>query len=89
MYITWDEAKEKFKGKWVVLRNPDWADKFHMNLIGGELVGTADDMLGMEALVPDYDEVTQKDNVYLSKHTEEDTAVGLTYLGEFYHRDND
>jgi len=80
MFMTWEEAKEKYPNNWVVLKNPQFKDIFHMNLIGGEFVGVADDAVEMEKLIPMYN-TPDDPYVYLSKHTREDEAVGLLKSG--------
>ncbi|MCL2197570.1 MAG: hypothetical protein FWB80_01470 [Defluviitaleaceae bacterium] len=77
MYIAWEEAKQKYIGQWVVLKNPMYADQFHMKLVGGELVGVADDAVAVENLMPDLDD----GNFYTARHTREDEAVGLLKSG--------
>ena len=74
MYITWEEAKAKHKGYWVIFKNPEYADKFHMNLIGGEFVGTSMTQSEMFSLI---EETEASDfDVFTGRHTEEDEAVG-------------
>jgi FAD synthase len=77
MFMTWEEAKEKFPGKWVIFRNPKYADEdiFHMNLLGGELVATASKMQEMEDAIP------EDDGVYAVSHTWEDEAIGILKSG--------
>jgi len=74
MYITWEEAKVKYKGSWVVFKNPEYADKFHMNLIGGEFIGTTSTQSEMFNLI-EATEASDSDR-FTGKHTEEDEAVG-------------
>ena len=81
MYVTWNEAKEKYKGLWVVLKNPNYADEFHMELLGGEFVGTAKTQSEMFALVTEEDENKNPNDTYTGRHTEEDEAVGLLMSG--------
>jgi len=76
MYITWEEAKVKYKGSWVVFKNPEYTDKFHMNLIGGEFIGSADTEEDIRKLVPAITDDNDTD-FYTCRHTEEDEAVGL------------
>jgi hypothetical protein len=73
MYITWEEAKEMYRGKWVALKNPTYSDMFHLRLIGGFLMGTSDNADDAENLVP----MDDFDNDYVCRHTEEESAVGL------------
>jgi len=75
--MTWEEAKQKYPNNWVVFKDPQYKDKFHMDFIGGEFVGIADDMDSMEALMPDLDD----GHVYLPQHTRGEYAVGLLKSG--------
>ena len=77
MFITWEEAKQKYSNKWVVFRNPKYTDKFHMDFVGGEFVGIADDQEEMFSLIPDVDD----GHSYAPRHTREDEAVGLLKSG--------
>jgi hypothetical protein len=77
MFITWEEAKQKYPNNWVVFKDPQYNDKFHMDFIGGEFVGIADDMDSMEALMPDLDD----GHTYTPRHTREDEAIGLLKSG--------
>jgi len=77
MFLTWKEAKIQYPDKWVIFRNPQFEDKFHMNLIGGEVAGLADDQEEMWGAVPEIDD----GNYYLFRHTREDEAVGLLKSG--------
>jgi len=77
MYLTWEEAKKKYKGLWVVFRNPKFADRFCMELIGGDFVGTTGSQSGFADLIPRQDDGTD----YTVRHTEEDTANGLLVFG--------
>ncbi|MCL2387755.1 MAG: hypothetical protein FWC89_09450 [Defluviitaleaceae bacterium] len=77
MYITWEDAKQQFKNKWVVIKNPEYEDIFHMHLIGGEFVGIADTQSEMFNLIPD----TSDDDTYTGRHTEEENAVGVLMFG--------
>ena len=77
MFLTWEEAKQKYPNKWVVFKDPQYKDIFHMEFIGGSEVGIAADMESMENLIPDLDD----GHVYLSRHTREDEAVGLLKSG--------
>ncbi|MCL2198843.1 MAG: hypothetical protein FWB80_07960 [Defluviitaleaceae bacterium] len=80
MFITWEEAKAKYPDKWVVFKDPQYKDIFHMNFIGGIFVGTADDQEEMEKLIP-YENTEDDDYVYLSQHTRGEDAVGLLKSG--------
>ena len=67
-FITWEDAKTLYPDKWVVFRKPIFKDKFEMELIGGEFVGIADDLVEMYKLIPDeYD-----GNTYVPQHTGEE-----------------
>lgn len=77
MYITWEEAKVKYKGLWVILKNPKYADEFHMELLGGEFMGTAKTQSEMVAVVSKEDELADPSATYTFRHTEEEEAVGL------------
>ena len=77
MFMTWEEAKQKYPNNWVVFKDPQYKDRFHMDFIGGEFVGTADDMDSMESLIPDLND----GYVYLSQHTRGEYAVGLLKSG--------
>ena len=68
MFITWEDAKQKYSNKWVVFKDPQFKDKFHMDLIGGEFVGIADDQEEMFNLIPDIDD----GHMYVPQHTRED-----------------
>ncbi|MCL2168431.1 MAG: hypothetical protein FWB74_00225 [Defluviitaleaceae bacterium] len=66
MYITWEEAKEKYPNKWVILRNPQFEQPdFWHGLIGGEFVATANDQPEMFGMMPDEDDGF----MYLAEHT--------------------
>ena len=73
MFITWEEAKAKYPNNWVVFKDPQYKDKFHMEFIGGVFVGIANDQEEMFKLIPTEDD----GNMYTSQHTREDEAVGL------------
>jgi len=75
MFITWEEAKQKYPNKWVVFRNPQFKDIFHMDFIGGEFVLTANDQEEMFDIMPD------EDCHLAGFHTREDEAVGLLKSG--------
>ncbi|MDR2168237.1 MAG: hypothetical protein LBE35_10395 [Clostridiales bacterium] len=75
MFMTWEDAKREFPGKWVIFRNPQYEDIFKQNLIGGELVATASGMQEMEDAVP------EDDYAYAISHTWEDDAVGILKFG--------
>jgi len=77
MFITWDDAKEKYPGKWVILRNPQYSDIFHTELVGGHFVAIANDQSDMYNSIPDEDD----GNVYSIRHTWEEHAVGLLKSG--------
>ena len=55
MFLTWEEAKQKYPNKQVVFKDPQFKDKFHMEFIGGEFVLTADDQEEMFSIMPDED----------------------------------
>ena len=75
MFLTWEEAKIKYPGKWVIFRNPQYLDIFHVNFVGGEFVTTAEDMQEMEDSIP------EDGGSYAVKHTEAHNAVGLLKSG--------
>ena len=75
MFITWEEAKQKYPNKWVVFKDPQFKDKFHMEFIGGEFVLTANDQEEMFDAMPD------EECHYAGFHTREDEAVGLLKSG--------
>ena len=77
MFITWEEAKQKYPNKWVVFKNPQYGDVFHMDFIGGEFVGIANDQEEMFCLIPDIDD----GYFYAPRHTKEEDAVGLLKSG--------
>ena len=77
MFLTWEEAKVKYPNQWVIFKNPQFGDKFHMELIGGELFGLADDQEEMCNLLPDVDDGC----IYAPRHTREDEAVGVLISG--------
>ena len=77
MFMTWEDAKAKYGNNWVVFRNPQYNDKFHIDFVGGEFVGIADDQEEMFNLMPDEDD----GNVYTGRHTREDEAVGILMSG--------
>jgi hypothetical protein len=74
MFITWEEAKQKYPNKWVVFKDPQFKDKFHMEFIGGEFVLTANDQEEMFDAIPE-------EGYYAGRHTREDEAVGLLKSG--------
>ena len=51
MFITWEDAKKKYKGLRVIFKNPKYADEFHMEFLGGEFVATASTQSEMFDLV--------------------------------------
>ncbi|MCL2225222.1 MAG: hypothetical protein FWB96_09690 [Defluviitaleaceae bacterium] len=75
MFITWEDAKQKYPNKWVVFKNPQFGDVFHMDFIGGEFVLTADNQTEMFATMPN------EDCQFAGFHTREDDAVGLLKSG--------
>ena len=74
MFITWEEAKEKYPDKWVVFKDPQYNDIFHIEFIGGEFVLTANDQEEMFNAIPD-------EGHFAGFHTREDEAVGLLKSG--------
>jgi hypothetical protein len=77
MFVMWDEAKEKYPNKWIVLKNPQYADRFGMELVGGELVSVTNDIEEMENSIPN------DGGHYASRNTWEDKAVGILKSGCF------
>lgn len=77
MFISWEEAKQKYPDKWVVFKDPKYNDIFHMEFVGGYFVGTAEDMESMESLMPNLDD----GYIYAPRHTREDEAVGILKSG--------
>ncbi|MCL2358006.1 MAG: DUF4317 domain-containing protein [Defluviitaleaceae bacterium] len=71
MFITWEEAKQKYPDKWVVFRNPQYKDIFHMEFIGGEFVMTANNQKELFSSIP------EGIGKFTSRHTREDDAVGV------------
>ena len=71
MFLTWEDAKIKYPNKWVVFKDPQYKDHFHMEFIGGEFILTADDQEELFNSIPD------DAGVFTSRHTREDEAVGF------------
>ena len=74
MFLTWEEVKQKYPNKWVVFKDPQYNDIFHMEFIGGEFVLTADNQKEMFDSMPD-------EGRFTGRHTREDEAVGLLKSG--------
>jgi hypothetical protein len=66
MYMKWDEIKEKYPNKWVLLAGAEFADKFHVHLLGGEIFYMADSQDDVCANIPDDD-----GRLYACIHTSE------------------
>ena len=75
MFLTWEEAKVKYPDKWVVFKDPQFGDMFHMDFIGGEFVMTADNQKELFSSIP------KGIGAFTSRHTREDEAVGLLSSG--------
>lgn len=75
MFLSWEEAKQKYPNKWVVFKHPQFKDKFCMEFVGGEFVLIADDQEEMFNLMPD------EECPFAGYHTREDEAVGLLKSG--------
>jgi len=75
MFITWEEAKQKYPNKWVVFKNPQYNDIFHMDFVGGEFVLIADNQKELFNAIPD------DLGLHTARHTREDEAVGLLMSG--------
>jgi len=75
MFITWEEAKEKYPDRWVVFKDPQYRDVFHMEFIGGEFVLTAGSQKEL------FDSIPDDIGVHTARHTREDEAVGLLKSG--------
>ena len=75
MYLSWEEAIDRYKGKWVIFKNPTYNDPFHMELQGGEFVGTAGTQSEMFSLIAQHN--NNPADTFTFRHTEEDEAVGL------------
>jgi hypothetical protein len=75
MFLTWEEAKQKYPNKWVVFKAPQYTDKFHMEFIGGEFVLTANNQKELFSSIP------EGIGEFTSRHTREDEAVGLLKSG--------
>ena len=79
MFITWEEAKEKYPNKWVILRNPQFEQpEFWHGLIGGDFVATANDQTDMFDSVPDEDDGF----MYVIEHTWVDKEEYATFSFE-------
>jgi len=74
MFLTWEDAKKKYPNRWVVFKNPQFKDRFHMELIGGELLLTADDQEELFNSIPN-------DVVHTARHTreDEDESIGVCF----------
>ena len=75
MFLTWEEAKQKYPNKWVVFKDPQFKDMFDMEFIGGDFVLTASNQKELFASIPD------DIGVHTARHTREDEAVGLLKSG--------
>jgi len=75
MFLTWEEAKQKYPNMWVVFKNPQYEDIFHMEFIGGEFVMTANDQEELFSSIP------EGIGEFTSRHTREDEAVGVLTFG--------
>jgi len=75
MFITWEEAKQKYPNKWVVFKAPQFKDDFDMEFIGGEFAFTANNQRELFNIMPD------DIGVHTARHTREDEAVGLLTSG--------
>ena len=75
MFLTWEEAKQKYPNKWVVFKDPQFGDIFHMDFIGGEFVLTANDQDELFDAIPD------DLGFHTARHTREDDAIGLLTSG--------
>ena len=52
--ITWDEVVRKYPNKWVVLVNARFEDERHrMGILGGDVLGVADNEIEMYSGIPD------------------------------------
>ncbi|MCL1883140.1 MAG: DUF4317 domain-containing protein [Defluviitaleaceae bacterium] len=75
VFLTWEEAKQKYPNKWVVFKNPQYEDIFHMEFIGGDFVMTAENQKELFSSIP------KGIGEFTSRHTREDEAVGLLKSG--------
>jgi len=75
MFLTWEEAKQKYPNKWVVFKDPQFGDDFDMDFIGGEFVLIANDQDEL------FDSIPDDIGVHTARHTREDDAVGLLTFG--------
>ena len=74
MFLKWIDAKKQYPAKWVIFKNPKYLDKFHMELIGGNFVATADTQSEMFGIIESCE--ADDSDIFTGKHTEEDEAVG-------------
>ena len=56
MYETWNVIKKNYANQWVILGNAKYADPFHVELLGGVVLMTAQDQETLWGNIPqDYD----------------------------------
>jgi len=75
MFLSWEDAKKLYPNKWVVFKNPQFGDAFHMDFLGGEFFITAANQPEVFSIIPD--DIGE----YTVRHTREDEAVGVLTFG--------
>jgi hypothetical protein len=76
MYQTWEIIKAQYPNRWIVMSNVRYADKFHMELLGGEIEFTAHDQDELFSNMPEDDM-----GDWAVRHTNEGEAHGIFIYG--------